>query len=117
MLLLGMFGSAMRELTEAFLEARAWPHPAPQIELIETHISYVLLAGDFAYKMKKPIRLPFVDFSALEVRRRCCEDELRLNRRLTDVLYLESARYRVGAPMNSGSGGAHGCVSRRPRPG
>lgn len=79
----------MRELIDALLEACAWPHPAERVELIETHISYVLLAGDFAYKIKKPVSLPFVDCSTLEARRRCCEDELRLNRRLAAALYLD----------------------------
>lgn len=55
--------------------------------LIETHISWVLLAGEQAYKLKKPLRLPFVDYRTLEARRRCCEDELRLNRRLAPSIY------------------------------
>lgn len=57
--------------------------------LIETHISWVLLAGRHAYKVKKPLRLPFVDYSTLERRRHCCEEELRLNRRLAPALYLD----------------------------
>lgn len=65
-----------------------YPHPAEAVELLETHISWVLLAGDFAYKMKKPVSLGFVDFSTLEARRRCCEEELRLNRRTAPDLYL-----------------------------
>ncbi len=57
-------------------------------EVIETHISWVLLAGDFAYKIKKPVHLPFVDYSTLEARRHFCEEEVRLNRRLAPSLYL-----------------------------
>jgi uncharacterized protein len=57
-------------------------------ELIETHISWVLLAGGTAYKIKKPVRLPFVDYSSLQARRHFCEEELRLNRRLAPSLYL-----------------------------
>src|SRR3990167_3473536 len=57
-------------------------------ELIETHISWVLLAGDFAYKVKKPGKLPFVDYSTLEARRHFCEEEVRLNRRMAPGLYL-----------------------------
>ncbi|HXE51356.1 MAG TPA: AAA family ATPase [Ramlibacter sp.] len=57
-------------------------------ELIETHISWVLLAGDLAYKIKKPVRLPFVDYGTLELRRHFCEEEVRLNRRLAPSLYL-----------------------------
>jgi uncharacterized protein len=61
-------------------------------ELIETHISWVLLAGDLAYKIKKPVRLPFVDYGTLDIRRRFCEEELRLNRRLAPSLYLGVTR-------------------------
>jgi aminoglycoside phosphotransferase family enzyme/predicted kinase len=65
-----------------------YPHPAAPVELLETHISWVLLAGDFAYKVKKPVDLGFVDFSTLAARRRYCEEELRLNRRTAPDLYL-----------------------------
>lgn len=61
----------------------------PQARLIETHISWVLLAGDLAYKLKKPVRLPFLDFTTLDRRRHSCEEELRLNRRLAPSLYLD----------------------------
>src|SRR3990167_10530759 len=57
-------------------------------ELIETHISWVLLPGTFAYKVKKPVKLPFVDYSTLEARRHFCEEEVRLNRRMAPGLYL-----------------------------
>lgn len=64
----------------------AVPGPA---ELVQTHISWVLLAGDYAYKIKKPVRLPFLDFSTLAQRKACCDDELRLNRRFAPDLYLD----------------------------
>lgn len=57
--------------------------------LIETHISWVLLAGEWAYKIKKPVRLSFLDFSTLAARKRYCDEELRLNRRLAPALYLD----------------------------
>ncbi|WBY02580.1 AAA family ATPase [Ramlibacter tataouinensis] len=57
--------------------------------LIETHISWVLLAGDTALKIKKPVTLPFVDYGSLAARRHCCEEELRLNRRLAPGLYRD----------------------------
>jgi uncharacterized protein len=66
----------------------AYPHAVDTIEHIETHISHVLLAGEYAYKFKKPLNLGFLDFSTLERRRHCCEEELRLNRRLAPDLYL-----------------------------
>jgi aminoglycoside phosphotransferase family enzyme/predicted kinase len=62
----------------------------PAIErCIETHISWVLLAGEFAWKIKKPVVLPFLDYGTVERRRICCEEELRLNRRFAPQLYLE----------------------------
>jgi aminoglycoside phosphotransferase family enzyme/predicted kinase len=74
-----------------------------KIEHIETHISDVFLTGDYAYKLKKPLDLGFLDFSTLQKRRFCCEEELRLNRRLAPELYLDvvpitgqPARPRVG---------------------
>ena len=59
------------------------------MRVVETHISWVFLTGELAYKVKKPVKLPFVDFSTLERRREFCEEELRLNRRLAAELYLE----------------------------
>jgi hypothetical protein len=61
---------------------------AGAVELIETHISWVLLAGPYAYKIKKPVRLSFLDFSTLAARRHFCDEELRLNRRFAPQLYL-----------------------------
>ena len=79
---------------------------ALRADLIETHISWVLLAGDHAYKIKKPVRLPFVDYSTLPARRHFCEEELRLNRRLAPSLYLGLTRITGshGAPQLEGSG-------------
>ena len=62
--------------------------PAGRIERIDTHISTVLLAGDYAYKFKKPVVLPFVDYGTVDRRRACCEAELRLNRRYAPDTYL-----------------------------
>ena len=58
------------------------------VQLVETHISWVLLAGSLAYKVKKPVHFGFVDFSTLALRKHFCEEELRLNRRLAPSLYL-----------------------------
>ena len=71
------------------LEPQRYPGEVARVELVETHISWVLLAGDFAYKLKKPVKLPFLDFSTLALRHQACLDELRLNRRLAPDLYLE----------------------------
>jgi len=59
------------------------------VDIRETHISQVFLTDDYAYKLKKPVRYDFLDFSTSEKRRLACEDELRLNRRLADDVYLE----------------------------
>ena len=67
-------------LIAGLLRPEAYPHRVDRIELVETHISWVLLTGEFAYKVKKPVELPFLDFRELERRRFFCEEELRLNR-------------------------------------
>ncbi len=78
-----------RILVEALCDPRRYPHPVDRVELIQTHISSVLLAGEFAYKIKKPYDLGFLDFTTLAARRHYCEEELRLNRRFSPDLYLE----------------------------
>jgi aminoglycoside phosphotransferase family enzyme len=74
---------------DGLLDAAAFPHAVENFELIETHISWVILTGEFAYKIKKPVDLGFVDFSSLDRRRYFCEEELRLNRRTAPDIYLE----------------------------
>lgn len=75
------------DVLEQLCEASAYPHRAETIRRIETHISFVYLTGDFAYKVKKAVKLPFLDFSTLDDRERACRDELTLNRRLAPALY------------------------------
>lgn len=70
-----------------FRDPAAYDHRVERVDLVETHISWVFLTGEYAYKVKKPVSLPFVDFSTLERRRVSCEDEVRLNRRLAPSLY------------------------------
>jgi len=76
-------------LVDRLRSPACYSHPATGVEVLETHISWVVLAGDFAYKIKKPVSLGFVDFSTPELRRHFCEEELRLNRRTAPELYLE----------------------------
>lgn len=76
-------------LIQALLEPQRYPHGVVRVELVETHISWVLLADEFAYKIKKPLTLPFLDFGTLAQRRQSCLDELRLNRRYASDIYLE----------------------------
>ena len=77
------------KLIEALCRGDAFGLSAEAVELIETHISWVLLAGQFAYKIKKPVVLPFLDYSTLEKRRQCCHAELTLNRRFAPNIYLD----------------------------
>ena len=76
-------------LVAALRDPARFPHPVTQVRVLETHISWVLLTGAFAYKLKRPVTLGFLDFSTLELRRRACEEELRLNRRLAPDIYLD----------------------------
>jgi uncharacterized protein len=76
-------------LIDGLLNPAIYPHPCTHVELVETHISWVLLTGLRAYKIKKPVDFGFVDFTTLERRRYFCEEELRLNRRTAPELYLE----------------------------
>lgn len=77
------------ELIAALSKPTAYPFLAEAVEVHQTHISVVFLAGSFAYKIKKPIQLDFLDFSTLEQRRHYCEEEVRLNRRLARPVYLD----------------------------
>lgn len=77
-------------LIHALLDPARYPAGVARVELVQTHISWVLLAGDFAYKIKKPVKLAFLDFSTLDLRHQYCQDELRLNRRFAPDLYLEA---------------------------
>lgn len=75
-------------LIDALARRGAFPDATAEVRIVETHISWVFLTGRFAYKVKKPIELPFLDFRSLAARKRYCEEELRLNRRLAPDLYL-----------------------------
>ena len=71
----------------AMLRPEFYPHRPAAVTLVQTHISYVLLAGDQVYKVKKAVRFSFLDFSTLALRRRFCHEEVRLNRRLALAVY------------------------------
>ena len=83
-------------LIRQLLEAAAYPHDVGEIQLVETHISWVILTGEYAYKVKKPVELGFLDFSTLEARRHFCEEELRVNRRTAPELYLDVVPISLG---------------------
>ncbi|HEX5479956.1 MAG TPA: AAA family ATPase [Dehalococcoidia bacterium] len=83
-----MQSQGLPPLIRGLLDAAAYPHDVRRVQIVQTHISYVLLAGPFAYKIKKPLDLGFLDYSTLERRREMCEEEVRLNRRLCTGVYL-----------------------------
>ncbi|MDW8197184.1 MAG: AAA family ATPase [Gemmataceae bacterium] len=74
-------------LIEALSQPGAYPYPVQQIEVRQTHISAVFLAGDYVYKVKKPVNFGFLDFSTPEKRLHFCHEEVRLNRRLAPTVY------------------------------
>src|SRR5215471_8297225 len=102
----GRSTGAESTLVAGLLDPACYPHPARSVRVLETHISWVLLTGTYAYKVKKPVDLGFVDFTTLEKRGECCAAEVRLNRRLAPDLYLDVVEIRgeVGAPRVGGHG-------------
>jgi hypothetical protein len=99
-------GLAMARDRVASLRASLEGSEGVPIRLLETHISWVLLATSLAYKLKKPVQLPFLDCSTLAARRHFCEEEVRLNRRTAPALYLDVVDIRDGAqgPTFGGDG-------------
>lgn len=93
-------------LLAALSRPECYPHPVQSVRVIETHISWVLLTGTWAYKIKKPVNLGFLDFSTPELRHRFCEEELRLNRRLAPQIYAAVVEIRgtLDNPRVNGSG-------------
>jgi aminoglycoside phosphotransferase family enzyme/predicted kinase len=78
-----------KALIESLSHGRAYGHPVENVRVLDTHISWVVLTGSFAYKIKKPIKLVFLDYSTLQKRKQYCELELELNRRWASNLYLD----------------------------
>lgn len=77
-------------LIQAMLDPGFYPHPVREpIQLVQTHISYIFLTGNYAYKVKKPLDFGFLNFTTLERRRYFCQEELRLNQRGAPGLYLQ----------------------------
>ena len=93
-------------LVAALRDPRCYPHAVGSIEVIETHISWVVLTGTYAYKIKKPLVFDFLDFASLGQREQFCREELRLNRRLEPELYLDVVAITgtPTAPVIAGSG-------------
>jgi uncharacterized protein len=76
------------ELIQALLNSRAYPDRTPKVELVQTQISYVFIAGEYVYKIKKPVDMGFLDYTTLEKRLYFCNKEVELNRRLCQDTYL-----------------------------
>ena len=95
-----------RVLVQALLQPAVFAHPVGRISLLETHISWVVLTGDYAYKLKKPVNFGFLDFSTLEKRHFFCQEELRLNRCFAPDLYLDVVTISgaVEHPVLNGTG-------------
>lgn len=91
-------------LIATLLQPACYPHPVTTVKHLQTHISHVLLAGDYAYKIKKPVNLGFLDFTSLARRHYYCEQELRLNRRLAPDIYLDCLSIS-GSPIQPVLGG------------
>jgi hypothetical protein len=94
------------ELIQSLHDPACYDHPAGPVQMIETHISWILLTGEFAYKIKKPLDLGFLDFSSLDKRLHACCDEVQLNRRLAPAIYLDVVPITgiPAAPRVNGSG-------------
>ncbi|MGB3310008.1 MAG: AAA family ATPase [Nodosilinea sp.] len=101
-----MAASALPDLIQQMCQPEFYSHPvAEPIRLLQTHVSYVLLTGDYAYKLKKPVNFGFLDYSTLEKRHHFCHEELRLNQRGAGPLYLEVVAIgQVGDTYQLGSG-------------
>jgi len=98
-------GNDTERMLDALRNPRCYPHPVARIDILETHISWVILTGSCAYKIKKPVNLGFLDFTTLASRRHYCDEEVRLNRRLAPDLYLETVAI-TGSPQRPVIGGS-----------
>lgn len=78
-----------KEQINSLLATGIFPETTRKRELIETHISWVIVCDQFVYKIKRPVHYSFLDFSTLEMRKHFCEREIELNKRLTDNIYLD----------------------------
>ena len=95
----------VRKLIKSLLKAAAYPEPTAAVRLIETHVSFIFLTDCFVYKIKKPVDFGFLNFTTLDRRRFYCEEELRLNRRLSPDIYLGVVELRE-APGGGAFGGS-----------
>ncbi len=97
----------LRTKVAFLLRPESYPERPRRVEAKETHMSWVFLTDAYAYKLKKPVRYPFLDFSTIESRRTNCEEEIRLNRRLAPEDYLETVPLGLDASGRLCLGGGH----------
>ncbi len=83
-----LYEMARKTINQVLLNPQAYPHKPQKIELVQTQMSFIFLAGDFAYKVKKEVNLGYLDYTTLEKRHFFCHQELELNRRLCPGAYL-----------------------------
>lgn len=100
--------ATLKEKVEYLSDFSSYAHALAEVEVIETHMSWVFLAGDRVFKLKKPVQLPFLDFRTLAGRRANVLDEIRLNRRLAPDVYIAARQLRQmpegGLCINKSSG-------------
>lgn len=99
---------AQQQLIAALCDARCYPHAVKKVKVVETHISWVVLAGRYAYKIKKALDLVFLDYTWLAARRFCCEEEIRLNRRTAPEIYLDMVA--IGGSAEAPQFGVHPAI-------
>ncbi len=112
-------GSRLTEVMAAMMRPGFYPNHPQTVELRQTHLSCVFLAGDRVYKIKKPVRFPFVDAATLALRQRLCNDEVRLNRRLAEDVYLGVVgivRRAQGLALEEGGAETRGAIAHLGRP-
>lgn len=108
-----MTNTSLPDLVQQMLQPGFYPHRVREpVQLIQTHISFVLLTGDYTYKIKKPVNFGFLDYSTLEKRLHFCTQELLMNRRTAPEIYLEvlpitqtGDRFKLGSNLQSTNGG------------
>ena len=91
-------------MIQGLLRPDVYSHETDSIRLVETHCAWVVLTGQFVYKVKKPVNFGFLDFSTLEKRHFYCEEEVRLNRRFAPDIYLDVVTI-TGTPASPQPGG------------
>lgn len=100
-----MSGDAQKAIIDFLASQDAFGPNAGRAERVETHISVVFLVGDKAYKLKRAVRYPYLDFSTLEKRKAACDAEVRVNRRTAPTLYKGVVAVTRGADNRLAVGG------------